>query len=315
MANLAAEKRSEVDKRFNQYTRIAVMPIPGMLGAEVDCGDVRHFDEETAIEIRRAWLDHLVLLFRGPCLSDDELIVFSRQFGDLENAPPTTYEQNGVRSNPFVTVISNVVENGVAIGGLGNDEAVWHTDMSYNEVPPSASILHALEVTSLGGETGFLNMYHALETLPETLRCRIDGLTILNDGSYNSAGFKRRVSISATHPVVRTHPETGCDALYLGRRPYARITELAPEESEALLDELWTHATRAEFAWHHKWRAGDILVWDNRCCMHHRNSFSADTRRIMHRTQVVGTKPVRGISISGREPHARSSWGETFRAD
>lgn len=292
--------------QFNQYSRISVTPMPGAIGAEVQCGDVRHIDDEIASEIRRAWFDHLALFFRGQQLTDDDLLHFTSRFGDPEDAPtPAPEVKKQKYDHPYIAVISNVIENGSAIGALGNDEAVWHSDMSYNPMPPSASLLYALEVPPAGGETGVSNMYQALETLPADLRARLNGLTILHDGGYDATGRKRGDSKSASHPVVRTHPETGCNALYLGRRPYARINELPPDESEALLNTLWDHAKQPQFSWHHSWRVGDILVWDNRCTMHHRNAFDPTSRRIMHRGQVKGSPPI-APTLSAK-PHPRHS--------
>lgn len=275
------------------YSHIEVVPRPGVIGAEVRCGDVNLLTEEATKEIRRAWGDHLVLLVRGQKLDDEKLLAFTSRFGALEKGPVTNVAMGEQRQNPYICVVSNVVENGVAIGSLGNDEAIWHTDMSHHEMPPAASVLHALEVPPKGAETGFVNMYYALETLPADVRSRIDDLTILHDGHYNSAGVRRRIATSTSHPIVCTHPETGRDVLYLGRRPHARINELPEAESDALLDLLWAHATRDEFAWHHEWKVGDILIWDNRCCMHHRNAFDPNSRRIMHRGQTVGSRPAR----------------------
>lgn len=291
---------------FHPYSTIKVLPIPGPIGAEVRCGDVHALSDEMVQEIRQAWADNLVLLFRGQALSDDKLLAFANRFGELEKGPVTSVSMQEQRHNPYICVVSNVMENGVAIGSLGNDEAIWHTDMSHIEVPPAASILHSLEVPSSGAETGFVNMYLALETLPPDARARIEGLTILHDGSYNSAGVRRRVSTSTSHPIVCTHPATQRDVLYLGRRPHARINELSVEESDALLDVLWAHATRDEVAWHHEWSVGDVLVWDNRCCMHHRNAFDASARRIMHRAQTVGSSPVRVTGPSPAQKHPRS---------
>jgi taurine dioxygenase len=172
--------------------------------------------------------------------------------------------------------------------------------MSYNELPPKAAALYALEVPPAGGETGFANMYLAFETLPPALKARVRGLTCKHDATRNSAGGIRRGMSAVTdpttspgtpHPMVRTHPETGRHALFLGRRRHAYIMGLPLDESERLLDEIWAHATRPEFAWHHTWRQGDLLLWDNRCAMHRRNPFDPATRRVMHRTQIQGDKP------------------------
>jgi taurine dioxygenase len=194
-----------------------------------------------------------------------------------------------------------VVENGVAIGSLGAGDLVWHTDMSYQEDPPKAIILYALEVPPVGGNTGFVNMYRVYEELPAELKTRVAGLRIKHDGTYNSGGFLRagvtpsddpRDAPGTVHPLVCTHPETGRKCLYLGRRRNAYIEGLSLAESEVLLDQIWAHATREELTWYNIWRVGDLVLWDNRCTMHRRDPFDADARRLMHRTQIKGeTRP------------------------
>ncbi|MEX2449225.1 MAG: TauD/TfdA family dioxygenase, partial [Rhodospirillales bacterium] len=282
-----------------------VVPLPFALGAEVKCDDPRSLSDAAFAEVYRAWLNHLALLFRSDVLSDPELMDLSRRFGELTTPTPTEYQASGVKSRdemefPFINVISNVKgDDGVPIGGLGDGEAQWHTDFSFTNLPFKASILHAWEVPgSWGGDTGVNNMYIALETLPKDLRRAIAGRTIKNDLSENSVGWRRRaipetanvrVSPGPSHPIVRTHPETGLNTLYLGRRRYAYIHGLPVDESDALLDALYAHACRDEFAYIHKWQIGDVLVWDNRCCMHHRDSFDPHARRIMHRSQTKGT--------------------------
>jgi taurine dioxygenase len=297
------------DKPFNRYSKIKVTPIPGPIGARIECdGDIASLDARTIEEIHQAWLDHLVVVFRGRTLTDAELLRVGRYFGDLLESPPTAVHQGAQRPDPYISIISNVIENGEPIGSLGNDEAIWHTDMSNTPVPPAASILTSLEVpVTGGGETGFINMYEALRTLPEDLRAQIQGRTIYHDGGRNSAGQRRRHAISTSHPIVRTHPETRRNALYLGRRRDSRIDGLADAESDALLDALWAH-TVAQPAWHHDWRVGDTLIWDNRCAIHHRNAFDGGARRIMHRTQTIGTVP-------GYSADAPSSAHERSRLD
>lgn len=277
-----------------------IVPSGGALGADVEGVDLaRPFDAATLDLVRRSWLDHLVLRFRGQRMDDRQLMAFSRQFGELDRAPIGT-AQDTWSPEAYVTVISNVLVDGKPVGGLGAYEAEWHTDMSYNELPPTASVLYALEVPPAGGDTGFCNMYRAYETLPEALRRRVDGLACAHDASRNSAGELRRGFADVTdpretpgarHPLVRTHPETGRKALFLGRRRNAYVVGLPLEESEALLDRLWAHATQAAFVWTQRWRVGDAVMWDNRCAMHRRDSFDPASRRLMRRTQLVGDRP------------------------
>jgi taurine dioxygenase len=260
--------------------------------------------------VKEAWGRHLVLRFRGQSLSDEDLLRFSRQFGELDWAPVAAAkikvpgEDRWIDGTPegrqYVMVISNVIENGQAIGQLGAYEAIWHTDMSYIAEPPMASALYSLEVPPSGGDTGFCNMYLAYETLPPALKQQIEGRMCRHDASRNSAGELRRGyvdapdasrTVGADHPLVRTHPATGRKALFLGRRRNAYIPGLALADSEALLDALWAHATKPEFSWYQQWRVGDLILWDNRCVMHRRDAFDPETRRVMHRTQIKGDRP------------------------
>ena len=185
--------------------------------------------------------------------------------------------------------------DGKPIGALGDKEADWHTDMSYVDNPPIASALYALEVPPSGGDTSFANMYRACETLPAELRRAIEGRLANHDSSTTSVGETRigaetvldvRSAPGARHDMIRRHPETGGEALYLGRRRNAYVPGLELAQSEALLDALWAHCTDPAFAWTHQWRAGDLLIWDNRCTIHRRDSFDPASRRVMHRTQI-----------------------------
>jgi taurine dioxygenase len=274
-----------------------VLPTGGGLGAEIRGEDLRRLADEAFAAIHRAWLDHLVLLFRGQELTDAELIAFSRRFGELDLAPIQETGRRFVEGLPELYVVSNVLKDGEPIGSLGYGEAVWHTDMSYLPDPPKASILYALEIPPAGGNTEFINMYAVYEALPVDLKRDIAGLRIKHDGTYNSGGYVRqgvaptddpRESPGMFHPLVCTHPETGRRMLYLGRRRNAYVEGFELAESEALLDALWAYTDRPEFAWHTVWRVGDLVLWDNRCTMHRRDAFDPRARRVLHRTQVKG---------------------------
>jgi len=284
---------------------LGVVPIrPGSenpaFGAEVTGIDLRTIDDTDFAVIRHAWIDHQILLFRGQALSVQDLIAFSRRFGDLDHAPVQENGRRFVKDLPEIYIVSNVIENGVPIGSLGAGEATWHTDMSYLAAPPKASLLYALEIPSSGGATSFCNMYAAFETLPDSLRDRAIGRRVKHDGTYNSGGYVRqgvtpaddpRQAPGTMHPLVCTHPDSGRRMLYLGRRRMAWIEGLDLAESDALLDALWAYATRAVLCFTHHWRGGDLVLWDNRCTMHRRDPFDASARRIMHRTQVRGVAP------------------------
>jgi taurine dioxygenase len=284
-------------ERSDHPIAVEVIPTGACIGAEVKGVELSDLDDRAFRELRKAWLDYSVVLVRNQTVSDQDLIAFSRRFGDLDLAPVQETGRRYVEGMPEIYIISNVMENGVPIGSLGAGEAVWHTDMSYLELPPKASVLFAVEVPSSGGNTSFCGMYSIYEALPRPLKSRVEGLRIKHDGTYNSGGYLRqgvsptddpRNSPGAVHPLVCTHPETGRRMLYLGRRRNAYLVGLDLAESEALLDELWAVVTRPEFAWEHAWRAGDLVLWDNRCTMHRRDSFDPDARRVMHRTQIKG---------------------------
>jgi taurine dioxygenase len=267
------------------------------LAAEVRGIDLRHIDDAAFAQVMDAWHEHSVLLFRGQSLTDQDLIAFSRRLGDLDWAPVQENGRRFVEGLPEIYIVSNVKVNGEAIGSLGDGEAVWHTDMSYLDVPPKASMLYSLEIPPTGGNTSFCTMYGVYDALPARLKERIARLKIKHDGTYNSGGYVRQgvtatddpvTSPGAVHPLVCTHPANGRRMLYLGRRRNAYLVGLPLKESEALLDELWGFVDRPELAWEHIWRVGDLVLWDNRCTMHRRDAFDPGTRRIMHRTQVKG---------------------------
>ena len=272
-----------------------IVPTGAALGARVEGLDLRGLDTETFAVIHQAWLDHQVLLFRDQSLTDEDLLAFSRRFGDLDEAPVQETGKRFVEGHPEIYVVSNLVQDGVPIGSLGAGEAVWHTDMSYLPAPPKASVLYAIEVPAHGGDTSFCSMSAAWEQLPDRLQKRAAGLRVKHDGTYNSGGYVRqgvtptgdpRTSPGTLHPLVSVHAETGRPGLYLGRRRNAYIEGLSLDESEALLDEIWAEATRASLAWTHQWRVGDLVLWDNRCTMHRRDAFDPAARRVMHRTQI-----------------------------
>lgn len=270
------------------------------LGAEIRGLDLsRPLADHTVKALRRAWVDHQVLLFRNQALDDDALSVFSRHFGALDTVPG--WEPFSPEGHPEVLIISNVQEDGTAIGVLGDGEASWHTDMSYMDLPPPGSILYSLEVPAHGGDTCFMSMHAALEAMPTDLRGAIDGKLLNHDSSHDSAGNLRSnhqpfrdvsEAPGARHPIIRKHPESGRAALFLGRRLHAWVVGESIAESEALLDRIWEHCTREEFTYRHRWQPGDLLMWDNRSTMHRRDPFDAGTRRIMHRTQLKGDRGV-----------------------
>ena len=266
-------------------------------GADVLDVEVATLDDAAFDEVYAAWLDRAVLRFRDQRLDREALQTFSRRFGPLEYAPfgKITPEELAKIPHPYVAVISNIVANGRPIGGLGAAEAKWHTDMSYIEHPPTASILYAVEVPPTQGDTHYCSMLGALGALPPGLADRARDARVKHDAAHDSIGKLRRGhqdvddprdAPGAYHPMVLRHPETGRDALYLGRRQDAYVEGLSLEDSEALLDDIWQHVALPGDIWTQQWRVGDLVIWDNRSVMHRRAAFDPDTRRLMLRTQV-----------------------------
>lgn len=277
-----------------------IIPSGKGCGAEVRGIDLARLDGDAVDVLKRALLEHLVVVVRGQPVSDPQLVALGKSFGELEPPGMSIIGKPYIDAYPDILVISNVLENGQPMGNLGAGEAIWHTDMSYRAQPVSYAILHSLEIPPAGGNTYFANQYLAYETLSEELRRKLEGRLLVHDETYNSAGqlrkgFKEvtdpREAPGARHPLFRTHPVSGRKALYLGRRRNGYIVGLPLEESERLLDQLWSHASRPEFVWGHEWRVGDTLIWDNRCLIHRRDPFDASQRRMMHRVQIKGQNP------------------------
>jgi taurine dioxygenase len=280
--------------------KLDVRPLTPSLGAEVAGVDLRCVDAETAAALRVAWLQWLVLVFRDQQLDLDALVHFTETIGPADFAPPQEADVRSPLGHPEIMIVSNVIENGVAIGSLGSGEAPWHTDMCYTDVPPIGTLLYALEVPPEGGDTTFVDMYAALDALPDVTRRRLTALRMKHDRTYTAVGTLRlgeremadvRLTAGAVHPIVRTHRETGRAALYLGRRLGAWICGLDVNESEALLDTVWNVALSRAQTYRHVWRGSDAVLWDNRCTMHRREAFASDARRVMLRTQVRDALP------------------------
>jgi taurine dioxygenase len=280
-----------------------IAPIKGPLGAEIKDIDLsKDISEADRKAIYDAYIDRSVVLFRDQELSYDDLLRLREYFGP---AGLTANQLLGLGRKKYytddiptdITIISNIEENGRQIGALGAGEAFWHTDSSFTEEPISASLLHAIEVSDEGGETAFLNMYQAYDDLPEDLRQQVEGKFCNHSKVHSSNGERRPEFDEVTdvskcpgvrHPLVRMHPVSKKKCLFLGRRLNSYIFGLSVDESEELLDRLWAHTCQDKYVWEHKWKVGDLLVWDNRCTMHHRNAFPENSRRRMHKSITAG---------------------------
>ena len=274
-----------------------ITPLSPVFGAEIEDVDLATIGDADFERVYAAWIDRGVLRVRGQRLDDKQLESFSARFGPLERLPmKLTPEQEKRFASLYVTPLSNITVDGRPIGGLGNAEANWHSDMTYLPTPPPASVLLSVEIPEEGGDTHFSCQHAALESLPEALRARLVGVRIRHDASHTSIGELRpgfeevtdpRDAPGATHPAIRRHEENGRDALYLGRREFASIEGMPLEEGEALLDEVWQYAARPENTWTHQWRVGDVILWDNRRVLHRRDGFPNHMRRMLRRCQVL----------------------------
>jgi taurine dioxygenase len=302
----------------NTLASFHVIQTGAALGAEIKGVDLSlPVPEDVRAALRQAWADHLVLLFRGQDIDDHQLIAAAGIFGPPHDSASRKYHLSAgkkvdnrfmISEHPSVSIISNLDGNGDPVkdnGSLGSYEVVWHTDNSYVAIPPAGSMLYALVIpVNGGGDTSFNNQYLAYEELPDDLKRAIAGKSQVHDSSRNSAGVLRPGVRLPTkpeevegpvHPLARLHPLTGKPALYLGRRrvwPSNYIVGMDNGESEALLDRLWAHATQPKYAWTHRWRVGDIVLWDNRCCMHYRTEVDSSQARVLHRTTIRGEAPI-----------------------
>ena len=274
---------------------ITAVPLTKHIGAEIRGVDLtRPVDAATAKELYQFWLKHLVLLFRGQELTQEQLITVSRMFGKLGKlARPAEFRPPGyAKLLDDIMLISNVRENGVPIGALPDGEMWFHHDMLHAEVPHKGTCLYSVEVPSKGGNTRFANCYAAYETMPKDLRDKLEGKRAFN--SYTLGEQKRgdgqgvQHVRQAAHPVFRTHDETGRKAVNVNRLMTSHIEGMDKAESDKLLQAVFDHSENEEWVYEHVWRPHDLLLWDNRCSMHARTDFSPGERRLMLRTTIEG---------------------------
>ena len=298
-----------------------IVPMDAALGAEVRGLDLRMLDARSFAQLHQAWLGHLLLVFRGQSLNAEDLVRLVRFFGTpvtSSNLHQRSLEERIANRlfnlPPEVTVVSNIKEDGKPVGILGDGEIVWHADFSFKERPTAARMLVALEIPPReeGGSTCFLNCYAAYDALPAETKKRISGKTIKQANIVDTAMKLRpgasldediRTTPGPSHPIISTHPETGCNMLFLGRRHGAYVNGCSLEESEALLNELWAHCTQPRFCYEHRWSVGDVVVWDNRATLHRREAFNSESRRVLYAAQVEGHRPYEAPDALARPPH------------
>ena len=303
---------------------VSVRATHAALGAEVDGIELAKLDNETFGRLKNALLENVLLIFPRQSLAPADIVRIVRFFGtpvSSSNLHERTLKERAAHelfSLPAeITVVSNVKQDGKSIGALGDAEVVWHSDFSFKERPTAIRMLFAAEVppVSAGGNTFFLNGYAAFDALPEALKRHVSGKSIKQDNTFDTtmtlregANASQNITESSgpSHPIISTHPETGHNALFLGRRNRAYVNGLPLAESEALLDELWAHATHERFCYEHRWSAGDLVIWDNRCTLHRRGAFDPESRRLLYAAQVEGHRPFEADDSLSRDVHPRA---------
>ena len=273
---------------------LEIRRIAGALGAEVRGVDLaKPLSQEQVGALRRAWLEHLVLFFRGQPLTPEQFMAFARAWGEPIEYPFV----HGIEGYPQIIEVKKLEHEKVNFGGI------WHSDTTYLEIPPMASMLLAREVPPVGGDTLFANQYLAWETLSEGMQQMLGKLVAVNLSAKADVSRTREDRIKTDgrdsvqreyvgeHPVARTHPETGRKALYVNVAHTARFKGMTDDESAPLLGFLFRHQVRPEFTCRFSWEPGSIALWDNRCVQHNPVNDYHGYRRLMHRITLAGDRP------------------------
>ncbi len=278
------------------YRHIEVRPLSSALGAVVGGVDLaKPLTEGVFAELRQAFLEHLVVFFRDQSLTPNQQVAFASRFGPIGSYPFAA----PLEDHPQVIAVIKEPEQDTNFGGF------WHSDTAYLERPSLGSVLYAKQVPRLGGDTLFANMYLAYEGLSAGMRRMLDGLSAVNSAAKNkdkvrgdhlaSGSMTGKIAaeqeLTAEHPVVRTHPDTGRKALYVNRAHTVRFAGMTEQESAPILEFLFAHAVREEFTCRFCWAPGSLAFWDNRCTQHYPLNDYPGQRRVMHRVTVEGERP------------------------
>jgi taurine dioxygenase len=234
-----------------------------------------------------------VILLRGQTLDEDAQVRFAERFGEL--SPIHTNHHSA--TNKAVMYIGNRKKDGKLVGALPLGEMQFHSDQCYQERPAMGTMLYSIEIPREGGNTLFANAYKAYEALPPGVRQKVEGRKAVHVYDYEGGVLDRRkmvapeAGISYAHPVARTHPATGAKALYVNRLMTHHIEGLPTEESDGLLALMFDTIERPEHIYEHRWRVGDLVLWDNRCTLHARRDFDPNELRWLRRVTIRGDKP------------------------
>lgn len=276
---------------------IKTRPLSPALGAEIQGIDLSQPMADSTFEaIRDIWYENCVLCIPGQNLGEMDQVRFAERFGELA---ATLHEYESGKGHPAIMYVTNEQKDGKYIGALPDGEMFFHSDMCYLERPSMATMLYAMEIPPMGGNTLFANMYKAYETLPEETKKRIEGRKAVNSydpGKSNYATMRTRVNSNSTtvrsfaQPMVYTHPATGRKALYLNPLMTEYIVNMPREESNVLLESLFEYQQQPQFIYEHGWTPGDVVIWDNRCTLHARTNFDAGELRKLRRVTVKGDR-------------------------
>ena len=280
--------------------QLPVTPLDNPVAAEVAGLDLsQNLSDQTIQDLHKAWMTYPVLIIRGQELNPEQQLAYSRRFGDLQRH---TVKEILHPDYPEILVLSNRGRGGAQ--PINNGGAYWHSDITYEDIPPMGSILHGVVIPDGGGDTLYADMTAAYDALDDATKAEIDGLTAIH--SYRqryeammNAGVRPPKSeeelsqwADVEHPIARTHPETGKKAIFVNEGFTRAVKGLGDNAGRALLEKLFEHSTKDEFVYRHKWQPGDVVMWDNRCTMHRATDYDLSQERSMHRATVCGTRPV-----------------------
>ena len=275
---------------------ITVTPVHPAIGAEIQGVDLsKAVDAATLADIRKAFDDHVVLVFRGQDLDEAAQLRAAQMFGKvaIRKRPMNGVGPGGDYDTPFM-LVTNIVENGKSLGAFGDGEMWFHHDTSYYPEPHRATLLYAMKLTTWGGQTCFANQYKAYEMIPRALRDRLEGRKVLQMHDYKR---RERLNLDTIdlakirhheQPVFITHPATGKKSLYVSRLMSARIEGLSRDESEDALNQLFDISEDPSIVYEHDWKLGDLVIWDNWCSIHMRRDFPREEPRLMRRLTIEG---------------------------
>ncbi|MDD5036026.1 MAG: TauD/TfdA family dioxygenase [Methylococcaceae bacterium] len=278
---------------------VHIAPTGGALGAVVTGLDAgRPLSSSTVLQLKQAWEEHLILIFKDQTLTDRQYLDFATYFGNVFQPPQ---DVPVLASHPDGTVPEIVLVANIEGGHTGTGELSPHSDHHWTPYPSKASLLYALEVPEEGGDTYWSNLYQVYEDLDGETQRRIEDLQLI---TYNP--FKRKpseprpkyrdpgqppLSEAYPHPLVATHPQTGRKLLYLDYSTEVEVVGLPPSEGEELIERLREHLNQPKYYYHHRWQVGDVVLWDNLATLHYRPAFDPNSRRVLKRISLAGGRP------------------------